>query len=184
MKLYWLDIETTGLDPNYDDLLEVAIAISDFNTPFDIKPFYHRVLCFHPGDMEVYAPHYGNGLLEECAKSDVFLGRVYEELKELIPDDPKNNILVGKNVHFDRNFLIANFGLDFSNRFSYRHYDIGSLILICKSLGMPDPGAIGEHRAQADIEELLMQFKYCCHWLLTSPPQTITLDTEDRSSKL
>ena len=43
MKLYWLDLETTGLDVN-DIILEIAVAEADFQNPFQLRHIYQNTL--------------------------------------------------------------------------------------------------------------------------------------------
>ena len=42
MKLFWLDLETTSLDPLTGRILELAVAEADLGDPFEIGPILNR----------------------------------------------------------------------------------------------------------------------------------------------
>jgi oligoribonuclease len=114
MKLFWLDLETTGLDPEEDAILEVAVSEAEFLDPFNAKEIYHAVI-FHPSHTpwgqwpsdkhyarrsepgpKNWKPHadlsefirdmHGrNGLLQECDDSLTGFQQVEVKLLELIP---------------------------------------------------------------------------------------------------
>lgn len=90
------DIETTGLDPLVDEIIEIgAIKVKD-NTVIEefhslIKPSY-KIDAFITGLTGIT-----NDMVEEAPSSK----KVLEKFVKFI----ENNILVGHNVHFDINFI-------------------------------------------------------------------------------
>ncbi len=178
MKLIWLDLETTGLDPTRGKILEVAAAVADLSAPFDLGPFVSRVLPLSEweyGLMDDYvrAMHVKNGLLAECARSTARLDAVEFELLDLLPvpgtyereDAPT---LAGSSVHFDHTWLRVHMPT-FAARLSHRHYDVSAVKLFCRSLGMSKPPVAEAHRAEADVRESVDHAQLCRRWLRANP---------------
>jgi oligoribonuclease len=168
MKLYWCDLETTGLDPETDKILELVIFEAEFMKPFETQLLVHAVLpvttVLSPFILEM---HTKSGLLVECAKSKTSETSVNRALLELLPSFlpmEERPILAGSSIHFDRSFLAKSFPL-FNNRLSYRNYDVRSVALFCQSLGMPKPKKAEAHRAEADIRESIELGRACDAWL-------------------
>lgn len=105
-----IDIETTGLDPNYDKIIEIgAIKVRD-NEVVDtfeslIKPdgqYYYD----DDNDTEVF--EYVNDFITELTGITNEMLEKAPGIKSVLPnfiDFVKNDILIGHNVNFDINFL-------------------------------------------------------------------------------
>ena len=171
MKLLWLDVETTGLDPTKDVLLELAFAVTDLEEPFDIGSVYNPVLKFT--DVAGLSPfildmHTKNGLLAECAQSVVTLADVEEWMLAVVPEAEDKPVLAGSTIHFDHGFLKAHLPR-LAARLSHRHYDVSAVKLFCQSLGMPKPPKAEAHRAAADVRESIAHAQMCAEWLSKVP---------------
>lgn len=171
MKLLWLDLETTGLCPRTDSILEIAVSVAELSAPFEAVPALHRVIKFgHVFEDEfVREMHTANGLAKETASSSATSLRDVE--KELVGlfSLTETYFLAGFSVHFDHSFLNVHMP-EFASCLSHRHYDVSSIKLFCQSLGMPPlPRGAGAHRARGDVLEAIAHAKLCRDWLREYP---------------
>lgn len=174
--LVWLDLETTGLVPARDCILEVAIALARFDDPFKVFKRWDAALhfseydkCGCSGSLDPFIRdmHTKNGLLQDCKSSKLTIAEVEDYLLEIIPhveDKECRPILAGSTIHFDHGFL-AHHMLRLNERFSYRHYDVSATKLFCQSLGMPKLPKGHVHRAAPDIAESIAHAQSCWQWL-------------------
>jgi oligoribonuclease len=173
VKLYWLDLETTGLDPATCDILEVAVMEADFSDPFNGRVICNRPVWTRLGDSDldpfILNMHTGNGLLGDCRAPHSWpLPRVEDALLALIPmveDKEERGILAGSSIHFDHSF-IARHMPTLNKRFSHRHYDVSAIKLFCQSMGMPKFRKAEAHRALADVKESIQHARECQEWLV------------------
>ena len=172
MQLAYLDLETTGLDPSRDVVLEIAVSLADLSSPFDARPAYHAVLRYNADasgalDPFVREMHTKNGLLAECLRGRDDFAKVEEELLALVPevaDRDERPTLAGSSVHFDHAFLRVHMP-ELAKRFSHRHYDVSAVKLFCRSLGMPKLPRAEAHRAREDVLESIAHARLCAGWL-------------------
>ena len=168
MKLIWLDLETTGLTPETDAILEVAAFEATLERPFDVTKIYDTVLAstVNPRGVHpiVYEMHTKNGLWEACSVSLVTVQNAELDLLHRIPandDDP--HVLAGSSIHFDHSF-IARHMPELNARFSHRHYDVSAVSLFARSLGMPKLPKTEAHRAAQDVLNSIAQAKAVSEW--------------------
>jgi oligoribonuclease len=171
MKLYWLDLETTGLDPVTCDILEVAVMEADFEDPFNARVIYNQPIFTTLTDVDldpfIVNMHTANGLLAECRDAYSSLSTVEDYLLDLIPmveDKDTRGTLAGSSVHFDHAFIARQMPR-LNKRLSHRHYDVSSIALFCRSLGMPHLKREPGHRALADIQDSIQYARECHDWL-------------------
>ena len=171
MKLLWLDLETTGLDPRACEVLEVAVMQADLATPFVVTSLHHSVIK-HGGwglSSFILDMHTKNGLLAECAWSDGALNieEADAALAALVPQAASREdlpVLAGSSIHFDHDFIRVHLP-EFAKRLSHRHYDVSAVKLFCESIGMPPLPKAEAHRAQADVLESIDHARQCAAWV-------------------
>jgi len=166
----WIDIETTGLDPQADNVLELAMFSTDAR--LEIVPGSELEVVFpyrEPplGSMTDYVRrmHTDNGLLAECARvlgSGLFPGDVWDEVAKRFDNVlgslvvPRFDALAGSSVHFDRGFL-AHHAPDLLYGVSHRNVDVSSFQLALGGIrsGLVPPKEESNHRAMPDLKRSL-----------------------------
>lgn len=171
MKLLWIDLETTGLDPLQDSILEVAWCVADLADPFPAGPYHERTIHFDSAVTDfIRDMHTKNGLLEECRWSTNTITIVERELLACVPaetDKELKTVVAGNSVHFDLGFLRYHMPT-LAKRLSHRCYDVSAVQLFARSLGMPKSEKGAEpHRALEDVSASVLQAHSCVRWLQT-----------------
>lgn len=179
-RYLWLDVETTGLDPSEDLLLEVAAWPTASDDPLDLAEgglrrwvigHDHANLGMRMVDPVVWRMHGESGLLADVVESKLGAEVVQKALVDLVemPDPGADWHLAGNSVHFDLSFLRADMPR-FAKKLSHRILDVSSFLLLAKSLGRDVPRPPVAHRAAADVESSIRQFAEVCRWLGTNMP--------------
>lgn len=173
MKLLWLDLETTGLDPHTEEILEIAAVEADLLSPFEWKPLYHAVLGIQRPVQDlspfILDMHSKNGLLKECLESTQWLGDADTELAKLVPfveDKEERTVLAGSSIHFDMSFLRIHMP-KLAGNLSHRLYDISAMKLAARSLGRPWVKPVPAHRAMDDVLASIADTQSLFQWLKT-----------------
>lgn len=167
--IVWLDLETTGLNPYEDSILEVAIAVQ--GDPYATPTPGSHVLYYGgtPDDAYVEEMHTKNGLLSECR--EVIPQGTYSQhplveewILSQLPGEDGSYTLAGSSVHFDLEFLRRRMPA-VADKFSHRLLDVSAIKLFCQSLGMPKLPKGEAHRAAADILESAAHLRACRDWI-------------------
>lgn len=123
-----VDIETTGLDPNWHEILQIAIVplTSNFERRKDVLPFYIEMCPDHPERADKEAMDVSRLKLAEIA----IRGHDKEKAKDLLMDwvkklklpctkygTPKRIIMLGQNITFDKPFIVKWLGMDMFNEY-------------------------------------------------------------------
>ena len=111
--LLWIDTETTGLDPNQCELLEVGMQVTDLKAEtrggslhLIVHPDNVRNWANHPEMLKAYEMHLANGLMLACAEAPK-TGYDYKHtalnIHEFLNDQLSQYTLhpAGTNVDFD-----------------------------------------------------------------------------------
>lgn len=168
-KLVWVDCEMTGLNPDTDELVEVAVVITDY-----------QLAVLHPGLQVVIKPsatalegmgdfvrdmHTSSGLLEEL---DAGVSLVEAEkliltyITEFVPE-AGHAPLAGNTIGTDRVFINKDLPAVHAH-LHYRNIDVSSIKELAKhwypKSYFQSPEKNGGHRALADIMESIRELQY------------------------
>jgi len=166
--LIWIDMEMSGLNPDTDRVLEVALVVTDpqLNTVAEAP-----VLVVHQADAALDAmddwnksTHGKSGLTDRVKASALSEADVEERmlafLSEHVP--PKVSPMCGNSVHQDRRFLARHMPR-LEAYFLYRNLDVSTLKELARRW-KPDIMAglakHGKHEALADIYESIAELRY------------------------
>lgn len=120
------DIETTGLDPNWHEIVQLALLPLDSNINIrkDVLPFYIELIPDNPERMDLESMEISKLKLAELA----LRGHDREKAKDLLVEwvkklqlpctkygTPKRVLLLGHNIVFDKPFIIKWLGLALFN---------------------------------------------------------------------
>ena len=167
-RLIWIDMEMTGLKPDSDRIIEVALVITDgeLNTVAEAP-----VWVVHQADEVLDAmdswnkgTHGRSGLIEKVRTSVQDEATVEAQalafLQEHVP--AKASPMCGNSICQDRRFLARHMPL-LEDYFHYRNLDVSTLKELARRWkpdlmkGVPKEG---KHEALADVHESIMELKY------------------------
>jgi oligoribonuclease len=177
--LVWIDCEMTGLDLAVDELVEVAVVITDYDLkPLDegfsivIKP--DQTALDNMGDF-VKNMHAESGLLDEIPSGKALAEAEYEVLEYILRFVPEHNTapLAGNTIGTDRAFL-AKYMPRVDAHLHYRNVDVSSIKELSRRwyprAYFQSPAKNGGHRALADILESIRELDYYRSIVFVSPP--------------
>ena len=174
-NLVWIDLEMTGLYPETDRIIEIAVVVTDPN-------LNHRtegpVFAVHQSDVALDAmdawnkgTHGKSGLTDRVKASTVdeasAEAQVIEFLKRYVPKS--TSPMCGNSICQDRRFL-ANYMPKLEAFFHYRNLDVSTLKELAKRwkpeilAGFKKAQA---HTALADIHESIEELAYYREHLLS-----------------
>lgn len=167
--LVWIDCEMTGLDLELDELVEVAVVVTDYDLkPLDpgfnivIKP--DQSALDHMGDF-VTEMHTHSGLLDEIPNGVSLAEAEYEVLEYILKfvPDAQTAPLAGNTIGTDRSFL-AKYMPRVDGHLHYRSVDVSSIKELARRwyprVYFQAPAKNGGHRALADIIESIRELDY------------------------
>ncbi|HHB92658.1 MAG TPA: oligoribonuclease [Thioploca sp.] len=166
-NLIWIDLEMTGLDPNYDTIIEIATVVTDGNLNV-IKA--GPVMAIHHSDTvlaimdEWNTKHHGaSGLIERVRQSKVSIKTAEQLTLDFLQQHIPANIspMCGNTVCQDRRFLY-NYMPKLEKYFHYRHVDVSTFKELAKRWlpTLPEFKKESKHLAIYDIYDSIEELKY------------------------
>ncbi|GAA4670250.1 oligoribonuclease [Frondihabitans cladoniiphilus] len=168
-RLVWIDCEMTGLDLGIDELVEVAVVITDFDLVpvhpgFDIVIKPDQTALDNMGEF-VTAMHTSSGLITEIPNGVSLAEAEFEVLNYIIEYVPEagHAPIAGNTIGTDRTFL-AKYMPRVDGHLHYRSVDVSSIKELARRwfprVYFNAPAKNGGHRALADILESIRELEY------------------------
>ncbi len=168
--LVWIDLEMTGLDPDANRIVEIAVIITDgaldqlvegpdlvLATPTDALDAMDEI---------VVQMHGSSGLTDAIRASSITVEQAEAEVLRFVAHhvpEPRSAPLAGNSVHADRAFLRL-YMPALEAYVHYRNVDVSTLKELARrwypQLLENAPKKAGGHRALADIRESIEEMRY------------------------
>ena len=167
-NLVWVDMEMTGLEPDTDRIIEVAVVVTDMHLNLIAEG---PVFAIHQSDetldkMDSWnkGTHGRSGLIERVKASTVTEEQAEAELiaflKQYVPAG--KSPMCGNTICQDRRFMVRTMP-KLEGFFHYRNLDVSTLKELCKRWKPEIVGGFKKHQkhtALADILESVEELKY------------------------
>jgi oligoribonuclease len=160
-NLIWLDCEMTGLDPEVDRLIEIAVIVTGSTLAPRIEG---PVLVIHQSDEQLdkmdawnKGTHGRSGLIDKVRASTMTEAQAEQQILEFVAKyAPKNSTpMCGNSISQDRRFLVK-YMPKLEAFFHYRNLDVSTLKELAKRWS-PDVYSSfrkqQKHTALADVHE-------------------------------
>jgi|SRR5688572_16543774 oligoribonuclease len=167
-NLIWIDMEMSGLNPDTDRILEVALVVTDpqLRAVAEGPVLVVRQAAAVLDSMDDWnkSTHAKSGLIEKVKAAMLTEAEVEARLIAFLAEHvpPKASPMCGNSVHQDRRFLARHMPA-LESYFLYRNLDVSTLKELAKRW-KPEimAGLIkhGKHEALADIYESIQELKY------------------------
>jgi oligoribonuclease len=168
-RLVWIDCEMTGLDPKFDEIVEIACIVTDA----ELNELDEGItLVVKPGEESfarmddfVVNMHTVSGLIEEIPLGIGLADaeqQVLSYVKTHVPE-PRKAPLAGSSVYVDRGFL-ANYMPELDAHLHYRLVDVSSVKELTRRwyprVYFASPEKTGNHRALGDIRDSISELRF------------------------
>jgi oligoribonuclease len=166
--LIWIDMEMSGLDPDRDKVLELAIVVTSGDLEVvaeaPVQVVHQPDSVLNAMDAWNTATHARTGLTERVRASRLSEAEAEQRMLDFVSQyvPPATSPMCGNSVHQDRRFL-ARYMPRLEAYFLYRNLDVSTLKELARrwrpSL-LEGLVKAGKHEALADIRESIDELKY------------------------
>ncbi|MFB7250591.1 oligoribonuclease [Microbacterium sp. NPDC056234] len=187
-RLVWIDCEMTGLDLQIDELVEIAVVITDF----ELRPLDSGFqIVIRPSDAAlanmndfVTNMHRSSGLIDEIPTGvslEDAQAQTLAYIKRFVPLERKAP-LAGNTIGTDRMFL-AKYMPQIDQWLHYRNVDVSSIKELSRRwyprVFFQAPAKDGGHRALADILESIRELRYYRQAVFVAEPGPTSDEARD-----
>ncbi|OWY40506.1 oligoribonuclease [Xenophilus sp. AP218F] len=167
-NLIWLDMEMTGLNPDSDRIIEVAMIVTDSQLNVIAES---PVLVVHQPDAILDGmddwnknTHGKSGLIAKVKASALTEAEAEQQLLDFMMQYVPERVtpMCGNTIHQDRRFM-ARWMPRLEAYFHYRNLDVSTLKELCKRWKPEVARGVvkrGKHEALADILESIEEMRY------------------------
>jgi oligoribonuclease len=178
--LVWIDCEMTGLDPDTEVLVEIAVIVTDGQLDRVVEG--PDLVISQPAEKlaamadVVQEMHRSSGLTEAVAASTVTVAEAEQQVlafvREHVPS-ARSAPLAGNSIHADRAFL-ARYMPALEAYVHYRNVDVSTVKELARrwypEVLREAPEKHGGHRALADIRESIEELRWLRSVVFVQPP--------------
>lgn len=165
-KLFWVDLEMTGLDPEQDVILEVAAEITDFDfktlASYEARVKQDRTVVVDRMQKNIWWKDYPANRdefvqkLDDAKTSEQVEQELVALLSEQFGDEPA--VLAGNSIHNDRNF-IKQWWPSLDLKLHYRMLDVTALKILMQGKYGIEFEKREVHRAFDDIQASIAELQ-------------------------
>jgi oligoribonuclease len=136
-NLIWLDLEMTGLDPDHDRILEIAIVITDKHlqplATSEVFAIHQKPQALKKMDAWNIKQHSSSGLIDRVKKSRTTEAAAEKKLLNFISAfvPPQKSPMCGNSICQDRRFLYRHMP-KLEKYFHYRNLDVSTIKILAR----------------------------------------------------
>lgn len=171
-KLFWVDLEMTGLDSDKDLILEVAAEVTDFEfktlASYEARIQHNKAVVVDRMRKNVWwkdFPENRDEFVRDLDKGRP-LQQVERELIDLLQAQfgAEPAILAGNSIHNDRNFM-KRWWPELDLKLHYRMLDVSALKVLMQGKFGLEFEKKEVHRAYDDIQASIAELQHYLEWL-------------------
>jgi oligoribonuclease len=167
-NLVWLDMEMTGLDPEVDGVLEVAIIVTDPDLSLvaegPVVTVFQEDSLLEAMDEWNVSHHTESGLLARVKAEGIAIDKADEKLVDFLRlhVDAKASPLCGNSIGQDRRFIVR-YLPKLDDFLHYRSIDVSTIKELARRW-RPEVYAgfqkSGQHQAMEDVRESIEELRF------------------------